>query len=77
MANQTIYTFEHFRPAFPMTGDHVVIHHGTFEDNRDSFSPSLVRARDFYASDDADALSKGQQAAATLSAQFDGFNDAE
>lgn len=77
MTNQTIYTFEHFRPAFPQTGDHVVIHRGTFEDNRESFSPSLVRARDFYAIDDAEALSKGQQAASTIPAIFEGLNDVE
>lgn len=71
---EPIYTFEHYRPAFPQTGDHVVIHRGTFEDNRESFSPSLVRARGFYATDDADALNKGQQAAAAIPATFQGFN---
>lgn len=77
MVNQTepIYTFEHFRPAFPLTGDHVVIHRGTFEDNRDSFNPSMIRARDFYAIDDAEAVSKAQQAAATIPANFGGFSD--
>jgi hypothetical protein len=72
-----IYTFEHFRPAYPQQGDHVVLHRGTFEANRESFSPSLVRARDFYADNDAEAFEKGQQAAATIPATFEGFNSDE
>jgi hypothetical protein len=77
MTQEQVYTFEHYRPAYPETGDYVVVHRGTFEDNRDLFSPSLVRARDFYAVDDADALLKAEQAAATIPALFQGFNDAE
>lgn len=72
---QSIYTLEHYRPAFPLTGDHVVIHRGTFEDNRDNLSPSMVYARDFYATNDAEALSKGEQASALMSATFYGFNE--
>jgi hypothetical protein len=72
-----IYTFEHYRPAYPQTGDHVVVHRGTFDANRDNFSPSMVRAREFYATNDADAFEKGKQAAASIPAQFGGFNDGE
>ena len=69
-----IYTFEHFRPAYPEQGDHAVLHRGTFDANRDSFSPSMIRARDFYAIDDVEAFEKAQQAAATIPALFGGFN---
>jgi hypothetical protein len=70
-----VYTFEHYRPAYPQTGDRVRVHRGTLEENHDSFNPSLVRARDFYASDDVAALAKAVQAAETIPARFEGFAD--
>lgn len=75
MSPMQIYTFEHYRPAFPQKGNHAVIHRSDFESNRECFSASLVRARDFYAANDTEALTKGQQAAATIPATFGGFNE--
>jgi len=68
-----VFTFEKFRPAFPATGAKAVVHVGTFEENRDSFSPSMVFARDFYAENLAQALEIGERAAEISKAEFLGL----
>lgn len=70
-----VYTFEVFRPAYPQTGRQSVLHRGDFEANRDSFSPSLVFARDFYARDDAEAATIASEAASLSKSEHLGFND--
>lgn len=73
MMTQQIYTYEQYKPAYPMTGNYVQVHRGTFEDNRDSLSPSMVYGRDFYADNDEHALLLGAQCAELVKAEFQGF----
>lgn len=70
-----IYTYEQYRPAYPMSGNFVRLFRGTFEDNRDSLNPSMVYARDFYASSDDHALELGRKCAELVSAEFEGFEE--
>jgi hypothetical protein len=72
---QQVYTYEQYKPAHPQTRNLVTIHRGTFEENRDSLSPSMVYGRDFYASDDAHALALGRQCAQMVQAEFVGFSE--
>lgn len=41
-----IYTLEAYAPAHPQTGRFVRVHCGDYESNRDSFSPSMIDARE-------------------------------
>lgn len=73
MTQRAIYTYEQYRPAYPLTGNFVRLFRGTLEANRDYLNPSTIYARDFYADSDAHAEELGAKCAAMVQAEFEGF----
>jgi len=64
------YTFEHFYPCYPSRGEFGRVHVGTFEENRDFLSPSMIRTREFMAANKKEAENKVRQLCGVLNIRF-------
>ena len=45
-----IYTIEIYNPPYPNMSDHYRVHVGSFEDNRDNLSPTMIATQEVQAS---------------------------
>lgn len=66
--DQKIYTLEIYRTPYDRTRK-VTTHKGRADENRDAFSPGMIRAREYYAANQREAWQKARAVAKALSAE--------